>query len=396
MPAGGHICCNLALDSSTRLLWLKVDVTAGMFAALVLSHRLWLSERFYPLTPVARIFGPVPAPFDWIAFAAMLTLAAWVAVSRRSAAATLAFVTLAVAMALFDQSRWQPWFYQYLFMIAALGWAFRSGRDEDALNICRLIIVCTYFWSGLQKISGTFASDVFPWMAEPVAKHLPAGLQRLAPMAGLASPFVEAAIGLGLLFRKTRPAAIAGAIAMHLFILVGIGPWGHNVNDVVWPWNLVMIAAVLLLFWNSAEAARATIVWGGGWLKAAALALFGIAPALSFFGIWDGYLSSALYAANRNLGTIHVSDDVLDRLPQSAQDAAEDDSDGLNKLDISDFSFAEMNVPPYPEVRIYKNVARKICSYSGAPGDVKLVVKRKITLLGGGDETTFGCADLKQ
>jgi hypothetical protein len=45
----------------------------------------------------------------------------WIAVQARPAKAIAAFVALAAAYSLYDQSRWQPWFDQYLFMLVALG-----------------------------------------------------------------------------------------------------------------------------------------------------------------------------------------------------------------------------------------------------------------------------------
>ncbi|HKY44373.1 MAG TPA: hypothetical protein VJM50_14900, partial [Pyrinomonadaceae bacterium] len=70
---------------------------------------------------------------------------------------------LAGLLSLFDQTRWQPWFYQLIFMLLGLGlfaWK-RPERKNNAvaLNVCRLIILCTYFWSGLQKLNVTFIRE---------------------------------------------------------------------------------------------------------------------------------------------------------------------------------------------------------------------------------------------
>ena len=255
------------------------------------------------------------------------------------------------------------------------------------------MVACTYFWSGLQKIAGDFSRDVFPWMAEPVARALPAPLRHFVDVFGVAAPFTEAAIGIGLLFEPTRMAAAGGAIAMHLFILAGIGPWGHNTNNVVWPWNLVMIAAVLLLFTKAQAGTFSRIVWRpSSKLHWATLLLVGFAPALSFFNLWDSYLSSALYAGNKNDGALYVSDGVLDRLPDAVQDLAEEEQPGISKIEISDWSYRELNVPPYPEIRIYRNVARTLCGYAVNGGDVKLEITRKKALFGGGGKLQFDCA----
>jgi hypothetical protein len=47
-------------------LYVKIAIVAGLFAGLSWSPNLWLSDRLYPLTPVWRFLGPIPAPLDHI------------------------------------------------------------------------------------------------------------------------------------------------------------------------------------------------------------------------------------------------------------------------------------------------------------------------------------------
>ncbi len=91
---------------------------------------------------------------------------------------------------------------------------------------------------------------------------------------------------------------MAGLIAMHACILLAIGPLGHNANTVVWPWNIAMILFLLLLF-RHGDPSASEILWGSTRFHRMALALLGLAPALSFFNVWDSYLSAALYSAIR-------------------------------------------------------------------------------------------------
>jgi uncharacterized membrane protein YphA (DoxX/SURF4 family) len=290
----------------------------------------------------------------------------------------------------FDQSRWQPWFYQYLFMLLALG----GAQPAASLNTCRLIVVCTYFWSGLQKLGGNFADEVFAWLAEPVTRFLPSTIHPLVHVVGVAAPFVETGIAAGLIFKKTRPAAVRLAIGMHVFILVGIGPWGSNSNNVVWPWNIVMIVCVLPLFWRTNDGFRDIVFVRHSVVHKLALVLFGIAPLLCFFNLWDSYLSSSLYAPNKDHGTLFLSDAVFDKLPEEIQSYATDEGPNVSAIDIGDWSFGELNVPPYPEVRIYKNVAKAVCDYAGQPAGVRLVVQKKTALIGGGRTMSYDCRQL--
>ena len=89
----------------------------------------------------------IPAPLDYVLYAAMFAMLIAIAMVARPSKWIGFFVALAIVIALFDQSRWQPWFYQYLIMLIAVGLSEQRICDE----YCRLVMVCTYFWSGLQK-----------------------------------------------------------------------------------------------------------------------------------------------------------------------------------------------------------------------------------------------------
>jgi hypothetical protein len=236
-------------------------VILALLAGFALSPKLWLSSRLYPLTPVWSFFRPLGAPGDSIVFftLAALLVALMVAPRREIWAAVFALLLL---MALQDQSRWQPWFYQYVLMLLALALA-GSGRQEAALNTCCLIVAATYFWSGLAKLNPNFASDVFPSLFAPFLGPGPAPVQWCIHHLAFVAALVEWGAGIGLLTARFRTAALFCAGAMHVFVLSAIGPMGSRFNVVVWPWNLAMIAFLLILFFKRTKkpSFRDTI-WG--------------------------------------------------------------------------------------------------------------------------------------
>jgi hypothetical protein len=353
------------------LIPLRVAIASGSILGMVLSYHLWLSARTYPLTPVLP-FLKVPGPIGAILFGATLLALAGCAITPRPIPV---FAVLAAVLALCDQSRLQPWFYQYTFLLLGVAFA--------APNACRLIVATVYFWSGIQKINPGFVNDVFPWMLEPFIKN-----QSVVHPLAVAAPFIEAAIGLALLHKATRNAAVIAALAMHAFILLSIGPFGQNSNAVVWPWNLAMAAAVWILFWKS----DATVLKYEGWFQIVALLLFAIAPLLSFFGYWDHYLSAAMYSSNRNVAMIYFSDKQFERFPGGVQEYARVETPEIDSIDVNEWSAGELNVPPYPEERVYKNIARHLCEYA----DVTLSMKSK-AMMNSKTITTksFTCAALK-
>jgi hypothetical protein len=344
-----------------------------------------LSERVYPLTPVLAILRPIPAPLDYLLYGAMLAMLVAIAVVERPGKLIGLFVPLAMVVAMFDQSRWQPWFYQYLVMLIAVG----LGGRESALNTCRLVMVCTYFWSGLQKANADFVHNIFPFMLGSFAGMVPVEL-------GYVAPLFEVAIGIGLLTRRFRTYAIYAAIAMHAFILLAIGPFGQSSNSVVWPWNIAMICFLVILFWKQPEVSAREIVWPReGIYQRVVLALFGILPALSFFNLWDGYLSSALYSGVRNTGVVYVTDALKERLPKEiVAHIYPSNKAGTGILILRDWSMSEVNAGIYAEPRIYKSLGRYVCGYTRDPSEMKLWIKQSNVLFSADRQVSYDCPAL--
>lgn len=318
-----------------------------------------------------------------------LLLIAGAALAKRPARLLAAGIATGLLLAGLDQSRLQPWFYEYLLLFAALAWFYSSrdaGRRFSALNACRLLLASIYFWSGAQKINPRFPREMFPWIVKPLLDDMP----RLAPIAAhaaYAAPVVEIAIGLALLPRRTRPFAAAAAVAMHGFLLLVLGPLGRNHNSVIWPWNLMMIGAVLALFVHTPDvSARAIGVPAGPVLFRAAVAFVVLAPALSFAGIWDNYFSWALYSGNHAEAVFYVSYDLLDRLPDPIADHVYEHTGGPDTLDAAEWSWDELNAPINAEPRIYRAIARDLCRYAEAPNDLRTVIQPRV-----GRAQAFAC-----
>jgi hypothetical protein len=369
-----------------RLFWFRATVIAGLMAGLLLSSKLWISARFYPLTPIAGFLKPLPYPFDYAVYILALILLAASALAPRARWWIAASVLLLAALCAQDQSRLQPWCYQYAFMLMALA----IPEPGASLNICRLIVAAIYFWSGAQKLNPYFASGIFTYLAHSLAARLPA----LVAAAGYTAPLIEITCAIGLLTHKFRAAAIAVLIAMHAFILLSIGPFGHNFNTVVWPWNVAMIVFLLLLFRHS-QAGYREILWGPGAFHRVVFVLFALAPALSFFNLWDSYLSASLYSGNRNQGAINITAAVAEHLPDEVTGDLGDAADGSIELLVNDWSFDELNVPAYPEPRIFKSAARKLCEFAAKPSDVRLEVQGKAVLANRAAPVVLTCTALR-
>lgn len=362
--------------TAQRIARLKITLALAFLCGFLLSPKLWLSTRAYPLTPVAKILPALPFPLDYLAFALLLLLVAGIAFRARPRKLIVAFVALVVLVCLWDQTRWQPWCYQYVSMSLALAcYSWRvddEGGRESALNACAFVVAGVYFWSGLQKVNPLFTEELFPSLVEPYVRHLPASFRVMSRWVAPLVPLAEIGVGVGLLSRKFRTHAICLALALHLSVLILFVPVRRN--TVIWPWNAAMICFVLLLFRHRQHPPllRHALAGKHQVLIKLAVLLFWVMPVFNFFGYWDAYLSSSLYSGKTMYGYIQISTEVKERLPPTAQSYTRARADGGLFVDVTRWSFGELNVPPYPAARIYKNVTDEICARATRPSEVAL------------------------
>ncbi len=379
------------LSAGSRILWTRIVIASCFFIALVLSKHVWITSRHFPLIPVVSGLPQIPYPFDYACLAALAVLLVFIASSSAPKIYLLSFLTLLAVLALLDQCRWQPWAYQYSLMLAALAvFYWKGGKTSDenaALNICRLIVASIYFYSGLQKLNPTFAAHVFPHLLGNKGTVATALVRVLAIIPALA----EASIGMGLATKRFRNLAVLAAIVMHLFILTKYGPFGYNYNTVVWPWNLAMIAFDVILFWKT-DFSFAEVLWRNPFaFQKAILVLVLIMPFFSFFGWWDSYPSWSLYSGNVDGANIFCSDAVAAKLPGYLQKYITHIGSNKNRLDMRDWTMGELNVPGYPESRVYRLIAADVCRLSDNSTEMAVLVTSKTTLLGGGETVKDTC-----
>ena len=369
-------------------------VAAALASGALLSLRLFLATRAFPRVPILDGWPLLQPPLDAIALGVLFAALGGVVFAPRPRWWATAATVLAIVLALEDQSRWQPWFYQYVAMLGALAVA----RDsDDGLAAWRVVLAGLYLWSGIQKLNVTFMTRLFPWLVEPVSGGLPAGLQQMLLAGWFLVPMTEIAVALGLLVPRVRNAAVIAAIATHLVVLALLGPLAHGTNAVIWPWNVAMASLVALLFWNARDAsALETVVPRRTGAHAVMLALFVALPVLSFAGRWDSYLSGELYSGNLKVGALSLTDQVAAGLPEAARRHVMSNRAGANALDLYEWSMGELSVPSYPENRVFRAVARDVCRLADNPGDVVLVVFGRPGILTGQREISRNdCAALR-
>ena len=364
-----------------RLLLMKWVLGAALLSGLALSPRLWITDRAFPTVPALPGLPDLPNSLCLALTFGMVLCTLLTLVLPRPRFLLTATPILGAVLVLFDINRLQPWFYQYLLMFFALGlvrWdQSEDGTASSALAICGVILGLLYIWSGVQKANSSFATSVFPWLLEPLSDLTGDGIASMPFIA----PVLEALIGIFLIVPSTRTIGVMGAAGMHLLLLYLLGPFGHDYNSVIWPWNVAMLAMAFVLFFRNDEP-----VLGHAWRPAigkAVVVLVGVMPFLCFFEKWDHYLSASLYSGRTRDAWIMLAEPATKRLIESLSKAEnarlKTAFDGYS-LDITSWSRAELNVPLYPEQRVFEGVAKKLRKFAPSPEDVTLLVTERPVL----------------
>lgn len=326
-------------------------VCLGLLAGMALSSHLWTSDRAFPAVPAFSGLPDLPAlPCGVLVglFAASLAITAARPSLRFAPWAAIAFGLL---LTLFDVDRMQPWFFQSLLLLATLG-------SRPATSV---VIIATYFWSGIHKLNGSFAEQVFPLLLEPFGLTALQPFWLVAPLAGIATAIL-------LTIPRTRVAGLVLAVALHGFVLWSLGPFGHDVNSVIWPWNFEMPLLVAVVF-GSDRQALIPGVWHG-WAGRGALLVAGLLPILNLVGRWDDNLSFSLYSGTTKQAFFFFPTEPK-WLPEAYRPFVESQH-GHWVIDVTRWALATTNAPPYPETRTYRALFRRL----RRDGPIRLIVSR--------------------
>jgi hypothetical protein len=353
-------------DPDFRIRWLIRLIGIGILAGVALSWKLWITDRFYPLFPVWDWIPQLPGPVSKLFAFTFVGFVIWLVIkpSRANIISVLVFMLI---LALQDQSRWQPWFYQYGLMLFPFAFLRKPDEDASILGIQQFIVIMVYIWGGIHKCQPGWMSVWENSLLEPILKGMETGtLTTFLIGCGYGVPVIEMLMGIGLFFRRTWLPSIIVVWMTHVVILVLLGPVkGYISNSVVWPWNLVMMAMVLVLFYKSEKMSFTAIRKKKLLLPFyEVMALMLIAPILFYAGLWDRYLSFSLYAGHQKRYLVRMPASSLEYFPPELANYLIDPraADGHLVLSPSTWSTEELNVPLISEWRILRSFSRKLCT----------------------------------
>ncbi|MES2764054.1 MAG: hypothetical protein V4677_17690 [Bacteroidota bacterium] len=346
-----------------RLQLIKLTVLVGLLTSVLLSHNLWAGDRWFPKTTFIQDYFGVPYPYDYIQLGVLILLIAF-SFSTQKKLPTVLLIFFCAYMCFDDQNRLQPWFYNYVLMLFVL--LFYRHRVDEPNNYTtvfislQLLVALIYVFSGIQKMNSAFVPDTFEWMISSFDKVLSKRQLGIITKFGHAIPYFELSIGVLLLVKQLRFIILPLVILMHVLILIMLGPIGKSYNSVIWPWNIIMIVLVLLLFADVKQERFFDISFlFKGLSFYIVMTLMLIFPIFSLNNQYDSYLSSSLYSSNLNDCQLILSNKAYKQLPKYIQAYCTTNEDH-NVLYIKRWCADELNVPCVPEYRIFKNVQRYV------------------------------------
>lgn len=341
---------------------------------------LWTGTSRFPQIPFLSGLRAVPLGVDWILLAGLL--AAWTTVLLKPAphrigrVALLCSAGLLTGLILLNQHRLQPWAWEFLLAGLLLG----SAVPQTALSGWRWLVVSIYAWSALSKLDVTFFQSHGPFLLEglfralgrPDALALWSDAARTRLAAGI--PLSELMIALALAIPATRVFGLVGALAMHLLLLLALGPLGHGHQPGVLLWNVFFIGQNLLLFARSPapcpawrDQSRSTRL---AWVITGLAIVF---PALEPFGLWDHWPGWAVYASRPERVFVSIAEIDAPRLPGDVQSWLEPAGpfEPWRQLRIDRWALAAVGAPIYPQDRFAIGVALAVATGPGTP-DIRI------------------------
>jgi len=315
--------------------------------------------------------GTLPAGITLTAFCAMILscIAILFRPGRRNP--ILILLVSAAILVLADINRLQPWLYAYILIL--LPFVFMDKPDPQILyrNVIA-ILAFTYFWSGLHKINPFFPKEMFIVIADGFGLG---ALARENPEAGFVAAGLEMGSGILLIFRITRNCGLILAIAMHLTILMALGPVGISWNAVVWPWNicyiLLGIIAATGLGRAGSSSGKAPVEW-------VVIFLVGAMPIANFFGFWPHFLSGSFYSSLLPNSAMMFPAEKIKELPPSAMPFLQESRQPGNYiLRMDQWVLEDLHLPLFSEEMIHRKLGQSICKGFREDDGIQIVVSRR-------------------
>lgn len=366
----------LTLKDITVLNLFKTIVSISFIISLLTTKTLW--DRVGRSLPACPLFGFTEIENSYFYPVLLLFLLAslfFTAFWRISRYFTGLSILLWISFVFLDLNCFQPSFY-FFSTILLLFWLkeFRYLNETQVFFLIRAIVSASYFFGGLHKINPVYYDTIYLWMIQGISTWVGNGeIHNVILKLGFFTPYIEMLVGILLLIPSTNKIASIGAIMMHCFILLCLGPWGLKFNYIILPWNISLILFNIMFFYESTNSN-----FSFNYFKnPAILTLLGInwvLPLGYFFKICDSYPSHDLYSGKPYFGFIVMDSNTALALPDEIKSNFEPYNDKKKFLNLTKWSLNEVGVPIYPEKRVLHYYKHWFEKFERDPKSVELII----------------------
>src|SRR5690606_28931763 len=136
---------NLKID---KLFWVRLFAFFAFLIPMIVAPKIWFSYRLFPMIPIFDGL-PIPSFYADIILMAVFLLSFLGFVFKPSWKFSLIILAIYLFWVMLDQNRIQPFYFEMMFMVLALT---QFQENPKLVKQCiLLILVGTYFWSGIHK-----------------------------------------------------------------------------------------------------------------------------------------------------------------------------------------------------------------------------------------------------
>lgn len=360
-----------SMTDKQRINWVRILAIIAVLILMLYGPKLWITTKDIPVIPLFD-WLPIPTyPFDYIlGIGFFLIQLFYIFKPKRWIGSVIVF--LYIYLAFVDQNRLQPYFYQSFLTILAIVIFPKNAPPKKVLYAIILIFFATYFWSGIQKLNDAF---YIQWLSA-LEKHFSFLPQWFLHGFTYAVPWLEALMGVLLLFNRTRRFGVGFILLMHgtiTFLLFYLG-YGYNVV----PWNIQNMISVVILFWGL-KTLKFYDFFYVLFDKQKVIMLFitcFLPLGNNLFGIYDKLLSFHFFTADLNYYNVFISEDLESKLPKHIQQYFRFQN-GETYIQMNEWAGDVNKVLFYPEDRIITYANEYLKSFADDPnadGLTRLVV----------------------
>lgn len=363
----------LNLETHQKINIVRILAILSTLSMMLYAPSLWITTKDFPVIPLLD-WIPIPiSPFDTI-FAGLFFISQVIYLFKPKRWLGWLVLILYLFLSLVDQNRLQPYFYQSALTILAIVVYKEKTEAKKVLNTVILIFLATYFWSGVQKLNGIFYEE---WLGALI-KHFSFIPHVILQYFTYAVPWLEAALGIFLLFNKTRKLAVIGIVSMHTIIIIMLLYLGYGFNVI--PWNIQNIFSAIIIFWMLKTNSVFDFFLGILSPQKGLIFIFTfVLPLSNLFGYWDHLLSFSFFTSKLDYYYIQIDDSLKDKLPKGVKKYYRS-NENMTVIYLNEWAGEINKVLLFPQPRVAKKVEQYVLSFADETtikNPTKLVVYNK-------------------